>query len=141
MRWELVAELGDGSMIAVVYAGHIPPGSLGNPMSGRFIDYLQNVLQETHPAAVMLDLIDVDYTFGDAICGLALAILRSAPQRSWRMPVAIVAAGRTAAALAPLLEPNWAFGIIGAKMFADRGMAEAYLKTALRTRSAAGQAE
>jgi hypothetical protein len=80
------------------------------------------VLAETQPAGVVLDLTDVDYVFGNAIGALAHPLLRIGPERRWKIPVAIIAVGRTATALAPLLGPirRWASSAQSCSRIASR---------------------
>jgi hypothetical protein len=139
MRWEPVDDLGDGSIVAVVYTGRIPIGSAGNPVALEFIRFLERVLAETQPAGVVLDLTDVDYVFGDAIGALAHPLLRLGAERRWKIPVALIAVGRTSTALTPLLGPNTALGILGAKLFADHESAVGYVKAAIRRQAAAAR--
>ena len=78
------------------------------------VSYLRSVLVATDAAAVLFDFRSLEYSWGDAIGALAWALLRH-PKHV--RPSAIVARGRTARALAPLLGPQFAFGLVGTRMF------------------------
>src|SRR5262249_61233823 len=97
---------------------------------------LQNVVATAEPAGVVIDLTELDYTYGDAIGGLALPFLNRIREGRRIMPVGIVATGPTATALAPLLGANWVLGLVGAKLFASRDAAVAYIRSALSLRGA-----
>jgi hypothetical protein len=78
------------------------------------VSYLRSVLATTNAAAVLFDLRRLQYTWGDAIGGLAWALREGAARFR---PSAIVASGRTARSLEPLLGPQFIFGAVGTKMF------------------------
>ena len=129
--WESADDVADGAILTVTFTGRLQPGSAGNELTGQFVDDLKQIVQAHQPAAVLLDLTHLDYTFGDAIGGLAFPFLDRPRLGRWIMPVAIVATGRTATALAPLLGPNWALGLVAAQMFDGRDAAVAYIRSAL----------
>jgi len=111
---ERVAQHKAGPIVAVAFAGNYPPGSLGNDCALQMISYLRSVLTKTNPVAVLFDFRELQYVWGDAIGGLAHELLlRSASFR----PSVIVATGRTARSLEPLLGPRFIFGIAGTRMF------------------------
>ena len=117
--------------MTVVFTGRLLPGSAGNDLTRQFVDDLNHIVRTQPPAGVVLDLTNFDYTFGDAIGGLACAFLDRVRRGRWIMPVAIVATGRTATALAPLLEPSWILSVIGAHLFDGREAAIAHVRSAL----------
>src|SRR5262249_30432357 len=96
MRWEPVEDLGDGSIVAAIYGGRIAGGSSGNILARQFVEHLQNVVATAEPAGVVIDLTELDYTYGDAIGGLALPFLNRIREGRRIMPVGIVATGPTA---------------------------------------------
>jgi hypothetical protein len=115
--------------VAVSFRGLYPPGSLGDEHAHQMRDYLAAVVAEAEPAAALLDLTALEYEFGDALGGLALPLQTRA--KGCR-PFCIVATGRTAEAVRPLVGPNWLIGILGGKLFETRQEAVAYLATRLQ---------
>ena len=111
---EQVALNASGPIVAVRFAGKYPPGSEGNASAAEMVNYLRSVLVATDAAAVLFDFQSLQYTWGDVIGALAWALL-TPPKHV--LPSAIVAQARTARALAPLLCPQFAFGIVGTRMF------------------------
>ena len=99
--------------MAVAYSGHYPPGSSGNHEAQTMVAYLVYALVATEAVAVVLDLRNLEYTWGDAITRLALALRDDGGFR----PSAILAGGRTAEALQPLLGRSWPFGLAGTRLF------------------------
>jgi hypothetical protein len=120
-----------GSILAVAFAGKYPPGSDGNECAAEMVAYVRSVLSTTNAAAVIFDLRNLNYTWGDAICGLALALLEE--HASFR-PSSIVATGPTARALEPLLSPKYIFGVAGTKMFGNMPDAVGHLERVLKAR-------
>ncbi len=100
------------SAIVVQYGGSYPPGSKGNDFAHAMIEFLEKAIAEAKPEAVIPDLTQLDYVWGDAICGLAMALYDGARFR----PAALIATGKTAEALKPLFEPSILFGIAGVKL-------------------------
>jgi hypothetical protein len=102
---EQIAQHEAGPIVPVAFAGDYPAGSEGNGCAAEMVSYLRSVLATTNAAAVLFDLRGLQYTWGDAIGGLALVLLR---ERAARIrPSAIVASGRTARSLEPLLGPRF----------------------------------
>jgi hypothetical protein len=93
------------------------------------IDYFRSVLVATNAAAVLFDFQSLQYTWGDAIGGLALPLLQAGTGHV--RPSAIVAQGRTADALVPLLGPQFIFGVVGTRMFDNIPEAVEHLHRAL----------
>jgi len=128
--YELVAQYDNGPIVTVAFAGNYPPGSAGNGCAAEMVSYLHSVLATTNAAAVLFDLRSLDYTWGDAIGGLAAALLSREGAARFR-PSAIVASGRTAHALEPLLGPPSIFGVVGTRMFGTVPEALNHLKQLL----------
>ena len=126
---EQVAQHAAGPILAVSFAEKYPQGSQGNGSAAEMVSYLRSVLAATNAAAVLFDFRDLQYTWGDAIGGLAWVLLRERPEHV--RPSAIVAHGRTARALAPLLGPQFSFGVVGTRMFDSTPEALDYLRQAL----------
>jgi serine/threonine protein kinase len=125
---ERVCESPQGPVVAVSFRGFYPPGSLGNEHARQMRDYLAAVVAEAEPAAALLDLTALDYESGDALGGLALPLRKGA---TGCLPFCIVATGRTAEAVRPLVSPNWLLGVLGGKLFETRQEAVAYLAARL----------
>ena len=117
-----------GPIVAVTFVGDYPPGSEGNECATEMVTYVRSVLSSTNATAVLFDLRDLHYTWGDAIGGLAWALREQAT--NFR-PSAIVASGGTARALEPLLGPQFIFGVAGTKMFGSMGEAVHHLERLL----------
>src|SRR5262245_46127175 len=98
-----------GPVLRVAFGGKYPPGSDGNGFAAEMVDYLRSVLAVSNASAILFDLRNLDYAWGDAICGLALALRKD---RVFR-PSAIVAGDHAARALEPLVGPRTVFGIAG----------------------------
>ena len=125
---EQIAQHKAGPIVTVVFAGDYPPGSEGNDCAAQMVTYLRSVLTTTNAAAVIFDLRGLQYTWGDAIGGLAWELREHAARFR---PSAIVARGRTARALAPLLGPQFIFGVAGTRMFTTIPEALTHLKQLL----------
>src|SRR2546421_9228012 len=125
---ERVCESPQGPVVAVAFRGLYPPGSLGNEHVRQMRDYVAAVVAEAEPAAALLDLTALDYEWGDALAGLALPLRTGA---TGCRPFCIVATGRTAKAIRPLVDPNWLLGVLGGKLFETRDEAVAYLAARL----------
>ena len=72
---------------------HLSSGFRGQQMRADMVVYLDSVL-DAGAAAILFDFRSLDYSFGDAIGGLAVALVRRGPGLH---PSAIVATGQTAA--------------------------------------------
>lgn len=126
--FEKVRDHPRGPLIVVNFSGVYPPGSAGNEFAEAMVEFLRSVVAETQPGGIVLDLTRLDYVWGDAIGGLAMPLLaKREPLRA----VAIVATGRTAGALAPLLAPNFPMALAGMRLAATREQALALVEQAL----------
>lgn len=124
-------KLGDhprGPLIAVNFSGVYPPGSAGNEFARAMVEFLRSALATTPACGVVLDLTQLDYVWGDAIGGLAIPFL--AGGEVFRC-AAIVATGRTARALEPLLGPNFLMGVAGMQLAETKQQALAIVEEAL----------
>lgn len=126
--YERIADTPKGPIVTVVFGGTYPPGSGGNEFGLQMVGFLRSALAETNAAAVVLDLLALDYIWGDAIVGLALPFVQ---ENTGFRPAAIVATGRTAAALQPLLQPPFALDLAAMRLFDNRGAAIAHLERTL----------
>jgi hypothetical protein len=96
-------------------------------------DYLAAVVAEAAPAAALLDLTALEYEWGDGLARLAWPLRTEA---TGCRPFCIVATGRTAEAIRPLLGPNWLIGILGGRLFESRQEAVADLAARLQESTA-----
>ena len=136
--FEQVLEHARGPVVAVAYSGHYPPGSSGNHEARTMAAYLLYVLVATEAVAVVLDLRNLGYTWGDEINQLALALR---DKGGFFRPSAILAAGPTADALRPLLDRHFVFGVAGTRMFQTMPEALDHLVGAISGRSSAAADE
>ncbi len=116
-----------GPIVCLAFAGEYPPGSLGNSCAAEMITYVRSVLVETNASSILFDFRNLNYTWGDAISGLALALEKDGVFR----PSVIVADGHTSRALEALLAPPHVLGVGGMKMFRNMPEAIAYLERKL----------
>ena len=86
----------------------------------------RNAIQEHLPAAILFNLMSLNYVWGDAIMGVILtAWVRP---KDTVLPCCILAAGRTASALDGLLSLSLApKEFLGVRLFEDRDRAVAFL--------------
>ena len=121
------------SILCVKYEGHYPPGSEGNDVAKAMTKYAVESYGRHSPDAVMFDLTELEYIWGDAIAGIAVALIQHTHECPLLFPACVVARGRTYKALKALFEPKWAFGVAGMRLFTtiDQGMI--YLHDATRT--------
>ena len=101
---------GVGLILQIRFQGEYAYGTLGNPAARSMKEAVASAFSDSGAVAVIFDLLDLEYRWGNAICEIALPLFR--PDRSF-FPACIVAAGETAKALAPLTGPNWMWGIAG----------------------------
>jgi hypothetical protein len=69
-RWALVSEPGEPPVISISFRGAYPAGSEGNATADDMTAFVREVVAEAQPAAVVCDLRELTYTWGDAICGI-----------------------------------------------------------------------
>jgi hypothetical protein len=99
LTWK--AEVLPGGILHLMVAGRGGIGSAGNPDGARIGQWIRRVLMEHHPCALVIDLREFEYRFGDWIAAPPLAALRSlGPGR-----VCLLADGETLVALRSL----WTF--------------------------------
>ena len=69
-----------------------------------------SAIEDHGPAAVIFDMLKLDYFWGDAIGQIAMPLRETVEMF---LPARILAQGETARSLAPLTEKNWIFGVAG----------------------------
>jgi hypothetical protein len=122
-----------GPIIVLAFKGVVKEGSAGNAAVKAMARDLVSGLDGAAADGAVIDLTTLAYLRGDAIGELAIPLLQR------RVPTAIVATGRTAEALRPLLEPNFALGAAGVKMVSTRKEALALIQRALRVIAVTGE--
>lgn len=98
LAWDL-EQLPDG-VLRVAFSGRGGIGSEGNADGERMQDAIREALARCRPRALVIDLCDFEYRFGNWIGAAALTALRALG----RGRVCVLASGKTAAALRPLWE-------------------------------------
>ena len=91
-----------GPIVSLSFSGYYPPGSMGNEPWAKARDQAERLIADFSPAALLFDLTDLDYVWGDSIAGLFCLIYKNKKQRP--KAACLVARGRTAVALKTLLE-------------------------------------
>jgi hypothetical protein len=112
----VLSETAKGPIVGIAFRGTYPPGSAGNPMAAVMRQYVEEGLALHQPAAILFDLTQLDYVWGDAVSRIALPILQQRQIAPATCPVCVVAAGKTAEALKPLFAPTFFFGIARAQL-------------------------
>jgi len=107
-----------GPIIQVSFSGECPPGSAGNHVAGAMHLLVAKAVREFQPAGVIFDLSSLSYVRGDAISEIVMPLLRKDKGFAF-VPNCVVAQGATAEALAPLMAPEFFFGIVRSQIFAD----------------------
>ena len=107
-----------GRLLEICFEGTYPPGSLGNQHAQKMIDFARKAIEEEKPRAVLYNLLQLDYVWGDTIVGLARPLVSS--QQKTLLPACIYAEGRTAAAIRGLLP---VFADYEVELFQDRDAA------------------
>ena len=128
----VVSDLPNKRIIRCSFGGLSLLGSEGNPMAGEMKRLVAEAVQDLCPAAVVFDLSDLEYSWGDAICQIVVPLMR---KDGSFVPSAIVATGGTATALSPLLEPNFLLGLADSRLCPSCDEAVAYLGRELATQS------
>jgi hypothetical protein len=114
-----------GAIVEVAFTGRFDTGSHGNSDANEMAEYVLGVVKNDRPAAVLFNLRNLQYEFGDAIGGIALPLMAKGKSA---IPACFVAGDTTARALQWFFQKNAIFGIAGFKMFADLDEAIAFLK-------------
>ena len=89
-----------GTILEVAFSG-VHEHSVGLQVG----KYVEEIVHQTNPAAVVLNFLEFEYVFGDDIAGIQWAFFnRSADKRITIRPCAIVAKGQTAKSLLSLIQ-------------------------------------
>lgn len=111
-------ETDQGRLLEICFEGTCPPGSLGNEHARKMIDFARKMIEKEKPSAVLYNLRQLSYVWGDSIAGLARPLVDS--EQKTILPACIYAEGGTAAALQGLL-PALVFYEV--ELFQDRDAA------------------
>ena len=117
-----------GPILAICFAGHYPPGSLGNTPCAKMISRAKSLITEPHPAALLFDLTHLDYVWGDSIGGGIISLAFDKSGHGF-LPTCLVARGRTAKALNGLM--SLGLDKIGFRLFKDEEEAVDFLRQKL----------
>ena len=104
-------------VVRLSFAGQSRMGSEGNPDGQRMQKVIREVLANHNPSALLIDLTNLEYRFGDWIG----AVLLGARAKLGRGRVCVLATGETALALRSLLE----FGRIDRLISLEQDVGEA----------------
>lgn len=107
-----------GRLLEICFEGTYPPGSLGNEPARKMIDFARKMIEAEKPGAVLYNLRQLSYVWGDTIVGLAGPLVNSKDKTI--LPACIYAEGGTAAAIQGLLP---AFVFYEVELFQDRDAA------------------
>jgi hypothetical protein len=128
---------GGETLLVVAFAGHYPDGSAGNPTADRMKQAVAEAVAglPEPPAAVLFDLTELHYEWGDAILGILYLLKRNAGSRrrpvlAWP-PVAIAARGATREALTTLGAEGGLGGLVEVRLVGTREEALAHLRERL----------
>ena len=108
-------ETEQGRLLEICFEGTYPPGSLGNEHARKMIDFASKMIAAEKPGAVLYNLLQLNYSWGDTIVGLARPLVDT--EHNTILPACIYAEGSTAAALKALLP---AFVDYEVELFQDR---------------------
>jgi hypothetical protein len=92
---------GSGSIIEVGVAGHLPPGSASNDEVAKMCSAVQGIVQSEKPSAILFNLSQLHYEWGDSILSLAYACFDRGARTI--IPGCLLAEGKTADALESLI--------------------------------------
>ena len=103
-NWNLIKNTDTGPIVKVIFRGKYPPGGQGNPHAAMMFEYLRQVVSKENPAAVLIDLTELKYTFGNSIGGIAYTLGSEKKDGLSIIPACVVAKGETAKALSWFFE-------------------------------------
>jgi hypothetical protein len=121
-----------GSIILIASYGDYPPGSVGNEAAQQMKTDVTNAVAEFSPVAVVFDLSELKYVWGDAIAGIFWALRRSSHDF---LLSAVVARGETRKALMDLLTQTRVLNIFHTDFFDGIDQALGYLDKLLSKKS------
>jgi len=116
-----------GLIVEIAFAGHFGDGFQGNLDANEMKTHVEKVVKNDRPIAVLFNLTNLHYEFGDAIGGAIAVPLLIIEKKSW-IQACFVASGKTAQALQPFFNKNMIFSVAGFKMFPDHEQGLASLR-------------
>jgi hypothetical protein len=119
-----------GLIVEITFAGHLADGSQGNSDANEMKAYVAAVVKNDRPIAILFNLTDLCYHFGDAIGGIAVPLFVKTKSA---IPACFVANGETARALEWFFKKNMIFGFAGFKLFPDHDQGLAFLRERIST--------
>lgn len=119
-----------GVILEITFAGHLGEGSRDNLDANEMKAYVTAVVENDRPIAIVFNLTDLRYDFGDAIGGIAVPLIL---KRKSAIPACFVANGETARALQWFFGKNMIFGVAGFKLFSDHEQGLAFLRERITT--------
>ena len=107
-----------GSIIQISFSGDYPPGSAANDVARAMETAVTKALREFAPVAVIFDLSNLRYVWGDAICTIFMPLRKRTRDFDF-LPSCVVAQGETRKALTRLMAPNCVPGIAKSMLFPE----------------------
>lgn len=118
----------------VAFTGRFGDGAQGNSDADQMAAHVTGVVKNDRPAAVLFNLSNLEYEFGDAIGAIAIPLIIKTKSRKHGksraldvIPACFVANGTTAQALQWFFQKNMIFGFAGFKLFSEREQGIAFL--------------
>jgi hypothetical protein len=118
-----------GSIVLISFSGDYPPGSEGNGMAQKMKEVVTAAVKKYRPTAVVFDLSELHYRWGDAISGVFWALLQDDQEM---LPSCVIAADPTRKGLMRLITASRAPILFNTKFTADLDEALAHLASRLR---------
>ena len=128
-RFEIVDKTPQGNIVHILFSGFYPSGGRGNKHATEMSKYVQEVVNSEQPAAVLLDLRDLDYDFGDALGGIVLPTIEKETRK--QIPSCVLAHKSQRRSLKWFFEPNVVWGLLGLKLFHTLSDAIEHLRSEL----------
>ena len=116
-------ETNRGLIVEVAFTGRFGIGAQGNSDANETMAHVTGVVKNDRPAAVLFNLSNLEYEFGDAIGAIAVPLIKTKPVT----PACFVANGTTAQALQWFFQKDMIFGVFGFKLFSDREQGVVFL--------------
>ena len=114
-----------GLILEIIFAGHFGEASRGNFDADEMKSFVTAVVENDRPIAILFNLTDLHYQFGDAIGGIVVPLIL---KRKSPITACFVANGETAQSLQWFFEKNMIFGVAGFKLFSDHEQGLAFLR-------------
>lgn len=119
-----------GLIVEITLSGCFGDGSQGNQDANEMRAYVTAVVESDRPIAVLFNLSNLRYEFGDAIGGIAAPLIA---KRKSVIPACFVANGKTAQALQWFFNKNMIFDVFGFKLLPEHEQGLAFLRERIST--------